>query len=162
MISLSVVIGDVIKTGRRILKVMQYGAKTAAECAPFGDDSSPIKGMTAIYVQTDEIGDPVIVGYINQNQKAAAGEKRFYSLDEDGNEKCFIWLKNDGDVLLNGDADNLVKFTPLNAAINQQATNINTELGKIAAAITALGGVYAVTPIGVDIAGSKVNKLKCQ
>lgn len=161
MISLSVVIGDVIKTGRRILKVMQYGAKTAAECAPFGDDSSPIKGMTAIYVQTDEIGDPVIVGYINQNQKAAAGEKRFYSLDEDGNEKCFIWLKNNGDIELGGNTDNLVKFTPLNTAINTQTTLINTELTKIAAAIALLGGSYTVAPISTDISQSKADKLKC-
>jgi len=77
-------------------------------------------------------------------------------------EKSFVWLKNDGSVQLNGNADNLVKHAALNTALQAEVTKINTELGKIAAGINAIvPGSYVVTPISVDITSAKVNNLNC-
>ena len=58
-----------IESGYRILKVFQFGAKTARESMPFGIDSVPLSDMIAIFGSTSENGDNVIVGYINVNHK---------------------------------------------------------------------------------------------
>ena len=42
----------VIENGKRVLKVLQFGAKSADECLPFGIDSVPIKGMSTMKLQT--------------------------------------------------------------------------------------------------------------
>lgn len=160
MISLANVVSAVIKNGTRILKVMQYGAKTADECGPFGDDSSPLKDMVAVYAQTEEIGDPIIIGYINEKQLAQPGEKRFYSLKADGSLATSIWLKNNGTIELAGNMHNLVRFTPLNAGLQATTSQINAELIKIATAITALGGAYIPLSITNDITASKINEIK--
>lgn len=160
MISLSQVISVVIKTGSRIVKVMQFGAKTADECAPFGDDSSPLKDMVAVYADTQEIGEPIIIGYLNENQLAAPGEKRFYSLKPNGDLSFYAWLKNDGTMEIGGKTDNMVRFNPLNNGLSNQNTAINAELTKIAVAITALGGTYVPTQISLNIAQSKINEIK--
>ena len=83
-----------------------------------------------------------------------------YSLKEDGSVSSFIWLKNDGKIQLNGNADNAVRYKPLNTAITQTDTSINTELSKIAAAISSLGGVYVPGQIQTDISGAKIDDLK--
>lgn len=160
MISLARIIGVVVKGGSRILKVIQYGAKTADEAAPFGDDSSPLADMIAVYADTGEIGDPVIIGYLNEKQLAAPGEKRLYSLKENGDLSFYAWLKNDGTMELGGNTDNLVRFAPLNTGLAAQNTAINAELAKIALAIGALGGAYAPGSVSLNIANSKIVEIK--
>ncbi|MBB6236481.1 hypothetical protein HDC90_001093 [Pedobacter sp. AK013] len=160
MSSLSRFKSALVEKGRRILKVIEYGPKTADECAPFGDDSNPLANMTAVLMETDVIGEPVVVGYLNTNQLAASGEKRIYSLKPDGSVSFYAWLKNDGTMHLGGYTHNLVRYAPLNTSINNQNTEINAELTKIAAAITLLGGAYSVSPVSIDISGSKINEIK--
>lgn len=160
MISFSKFASATIEKGRRILKVMQFGAKTADEAAPFGDDSNPIKGMIAIYADTSEIGDPVILGYINENQLAGPGEKRLYSMKPDGSLGFYAWFKNDGTLILGGTTHNLVRYTPLNTGLQSQKNSINSELVKIQTAIASLGGVYAHVPVAIDISNSKINEIK--
>jgi hypothetical protein len=163
MIQLTTFKSAVVSAGYRALKVLGYGSAplTADECAPFGDDSNPLKNMIAVYAATDEIGDPVIIGYLNKNQLAAPGEKRIYSLKPDGSLGFYAWLKNDGSMELGGTADNLVRYTPLNTGLTGQDTAINSELAKIALAIGLLGGSYAPGTITTDISGSKINEIKC-
>ena len=146
--------------GKRVLKVLQFGAKSASESLPFGVDSNPLKGMTAIYGSTSNNGDTVIFGYIQKNQIADVGETRFFSLDADGNLKAFIWLKNDGDIQLNGDDYSSVRFQPLQSGINNKDSLINTELGKIATAIGTLGGTYVPGNISTDISQSESETVK--
>lgn len=160
MITFSNFFSSLIEKGSRILKVEQFGAKTAVECSPFGEDSSPVKGMTAIYAETSEIGDPVIIGYINENQMAAVGEKRMYSVKPDGTISIYVWLKNNGTMELGGTAHNLVRYTPLNTALQSEVNSINSELIKIQTAIVALGGVYVPNSISINITGSKINEIK--
>lgn len=160
MITLSNVISVILKNGGRILKVAQYGAKTADECAPFGDDSSPLKDMVAVYSDTGEIGEPVIIGYLNEKQLAAPGEKRLYSLKSNGDLSFFMWLKNDGSIEIGGNTDNMVRFSPLNTALIAHNNQLKSELTKISLAIAALGGSYAVGNVDMNISNSKIQEIK--
>lgn len=85
-----------IEQGKRILKVLQFGAKTAKVASDYGDDSNPIDNMTAIYAETSVNSEPVVLGYINTQQIAQKGEKRIFSQKENGDLAFEIYLKNDG------------------------------------------------------------------
>lgn len=170
MISLSKYFSNLIDTkGRRILKVLGlYGPATADHCAPFGDDSCPVKGMDALYATTGSDELPVVIGYINFNQMAKEGEKRLFSLKKidnpDGSvtyvESFYTYFKNDGTLELGGAVDNVVRYSPLNAALSGQTNDINAELVKIQAALTSLGVTYARAPINLDITGAKIEEIK--
>lgn len=58
------------------------------------------------------------------------------------------------------DGDNLVKYVPLSTALGNYNTAVNGELTKIQAAISALGGAYALQPLTLDVSGAKVDNLK--
>ena len=160
MITTSLIDSTAIDNGQRDIKVDQFGAKTADESAPFGDDGNPLKGMIAIYAETSEVGEPVIIGYINENQLAEPGEKRIYSLKSDGSLSTSVWLKNDGTMEVAGNADNMVRYAKLNTALQLTITNLNAELIKIQSAIVALTGVYTRADVGLDISASKIKEIK--
>lgn len=160
MISYAKVKSTLIEKSRRILKVLQFGAKTAVEVAPFGDDGNPLKDMVAIYSTTSEAGERVILGYINKNQIAQPGEKRIYSLTPEGAISFSIHLKGDGTCEIGGATDNMVRFLALDTALKAQDNLINVELSKIATAIGSLGGAYAVAPVSTDISASKIEEVK--
>jgi hypothetical protein len=144
----------------RMFKVLEYGAKTANESSPFGVDSHPVNDTTAVMIKTDTISKSVILGFLQKNRKAEKGEIRFYSTDEDGNEKTFLWLRNDGTIEIAGDSDNAVKFIPLDSALQNMVGQINSQLTAIASGITSAGGAYVPTNITLDISASKVNEVK--
>lgn len=160
MITLSKVKSFVIEQGKRILKVQQYGAKTAKVSSSYGDDSQPLKNMTAIYARTGVNSEPVILGYINTQQLASEGEKRLFSQKADGSLSFYIHLKNNGTFELGGAADNAVRFSPLKAGIDTKDDLINAELAKIATAIGTLGGTYTVAPVNTDITSAKITEVK--
>lgn len=145
---------------RRILKFLQFGVKTSFESSPFGVDSSPIKGMTAIYSPTSNNSEDVILGYINKNQLAESGETRLFSLDANGNLKSYLWLKKDGSLELNGDGFSAVRFENLKTALDNMVTGINTENTKIQTAITTLGGTYARADISINLSSSESPDVK--
>lgn len=149
-----------LENGKRILKLFQFGAKTAKVAAPFGDDSNPLKDMTAILAETSENGEPVVLGYINKNQLAKEGEKRIFSLKSDGSLSSFIWLKNDETIEIGGNADNAVRFTALKTAIDTKDSLIQTELAKIATGITSAGGAYTPGQITTKLDPAKINTIK--
>lgn len=160
MISFSKVKDAVISKGKRILKVQEFGAKTAFDASDYGNDSRPLKDMTAIYARTSVNSEQVIIGYINTNQIAAEGEKRMFSQQLNGDISFAIHLKNDGTCEWGGAADNAVRFSPLKTGIDTKDTDINTELGKIATAIGSLGGTYTPAPVSTDISASKIDEVK--
>ena len=160
MITLSKVRDFVIENGKRILKVQEYGVKTAKVAANYGDDSQPLKNMTAIYSPTAVNSEPVIIGYINTNQVAEEGEKRIFSQSLDGSLSFAIHLKTDGTCEIGGAVDNAVRFNALASSLTASDTALNAELAKIATAIGSLGGVYTVAPVTTDISTSKIDEIK--
>lgn len=160
MIYFSKFFESIVEKGKRILKVQQFGAKSANEVSPFGIDANPVKGMTAIYAETSNNSENVIIGYINENQLAANGEVRLYSVDENKALKSFIWLKNDNTIEFNGNNYSMVRYEPLKQGIDNKDILINTELTKIATAIGLLGGSYVPSNIATDISLSKNEDLK--
>ena len=160
MITLSKVRDFLIENGKRILKVQEYGAKTAKVAANYGDDSQPLKNMTAIYSPTAVNSEPVIIGYINTNQVAKEGEKRIFSQSLDGSLSFAIHLKTDGSCEIGGNVDNAVRFSALQSSLASSDTLLNAELAKIATAIGSLGGVYTVATVATDISSSKINEIK--
>lgn len=171
MVKIAKIISSTIESGKRILKILRLGKEdiqTSFESMPYGIDSVPVKDLIAIQMQTGERGKTVIVGYINKNQLSDVGELRIYSTDSQGVEKSFVHLKNDGTIKaegstieLNGNIDNAVKFTPLDASLQSQVALINTNFTQIAAVLNTLApGAYVPTTVTVNINTSKVETVK--
>jgi hypothetical protein len=151
------------KISRRVVKFLRNGksdVQTAEESGPYGVDSNPIKNMIAVYARTEQAGQNVLIGYINKGQLAAAGEIRIYSTDEDGWLKTYVWCKNNGDILLGGEADNAVRFSPLDQEMTNLANFINQQLLLIATGIATGGGSYSPGTLTIDISQAKADKIK--
>lgn len=144
--------------GKRLLKLLTIGgAMTAKESMPFGVDGNPLENMTAIYSNTSNASERVVIGYINTNQLAAQGEIRIYSTNPSKlNEvSSYVWCKANNQLELNGNAFTAVRYENLNTGLQNQATAINAELTKIQAAISGLGGTYAKQDVIVNITNAK-------
>lgn len=116
------VIETIIKSAKRYIKFHALGSsdvKEKHEISPFGLDSNPIKGTRGVYVQTATKGQAAVIGYVNTVQKAGSGEIRTYSVDANGSEKTYVWLKADGTIEIGGDSDNMVRYSKLETAFNQ-------------------------------------------
>lgn len=120
---------DIDSAKRRVIKFLRFGksdVQTASEIAPFGIDSAPVKDMIALYASTSSSGDTVLIGYINKNQLAAAGELRLYSTNSAGTaEQAYVWLRNNGNLELNGDTDNAVAYSKLAIEFNELKASHN-------------------------------------
>lgn len=139
---------------------MKNDTVQAKQIAPYGIDSAPVKQVVAIYSGTDSVKDCVVLGYIVPNQLASPGENRLFSSDADGNLKAYIWLKNDGTILIGGNADNAVRYAPLDAGLQQLVGQLQSELSSIASGIAGAGGVYVPGTLSLDISGAKINEVK--
>jgi len=92
----------------RLIKFLGWGkndVQSQKEASPYGTDSSPIKNMIAIYAQTANGSESIVIGYINKNQLADVGEHRIYSTNSDGDLQAEIWLKKNGKILINANGD---------------------------------------------------------
>jgi hypothetical protein len=148
---------------RRIVKVLRFGqndVQSPIESAPYGHDANPVKDMVAVYGETREQGKTVIVGYINVNQLAEVGENRLYSTNSQGQLQTYIWLKANGDILLGGDADNSVRYSPLSSELTAFKNSLQTELVKIQTGLSGVGGVYTPGTLTIDISQAKIEEIK--
>jgi hypothetical protein len=161
MITFAKVKSVTIEGLERLVKVLQFGIKETNEAAPFGFDSCPVENDTAIYCDTSNQNDSVIVGYIRKSAKANPGESRIYCTDLQGNENAFIFLR-DSKIELNGAAYTAVRGEKLKNAIDANNNLINAELVKIQMAITMLGGVYAQTNVSVNFADVQSENVKLE
>lgn len=153
------------KLKQLIVKFCGFGkndVQTAFAVAPYGVDSNPIKDMVAVYAPTADKGTQVIIGYINKNSLAQPGEVRHFSTDANGNEKFYTWLKNDGTLELNGNTNNLVKFTELNAQLQSLVNNLNSQLALIQSGIASAGGTYPRSELTLNINSAKTTKIKIE
>ena len=162
MISFAKYSSSIIENGKRIIKAIWMGGSviTVKEVAPFGIDSQPPEGYTAIYANTPNKSEALILGYINTKQLAGVGEQHFYSVGANKEISAFIYLTNTGSININGSEYSAVRFEPLAQAIQTLDNSINTELLKIQTAITALGGTYINSPIISDISNAESETIK--
>lgn len=154
-------------TFRRLCKFLGMGKDDTQECliaAPAGIDSNPIKDLRAIY--DTAIDQNIVIGFINKNQVADAGEIRLFSVDGDGALKIFLWVKNDGTIEFGGNTGNLTRFQELETGFNQLKSDFN-------ALVTVFNAHIHATPSGASsptatpatsstasIANAKINELK--
>lgn len=146
-----------IKNLARIIKVSRYGKDdtvTGMEAMPYGDDSNPIAGMDAVYLELSSRKNKVIVGYINKQQLADVGEKRIFSTDANGNVKFYIWIHADGTCEFNGKDNHLAQFEALQTAFNQLKSDFNNH-------IHSSNGTPPTVPSTADISGAKLNNHLC-
>lgn len=170
------VISTTVKSGKRFIKILGWGDddfRTPKEYAPFGTDANPIKGMSALMIQSAESGQYAIVGYINTSQLADVGEHRIYSTDADGAEQFFIWLKNDGTCQVGGTGDFLTRYNELETGFEQLKTDVNKLVTAFNGHVhSAAGGVGTPTPptavptvipvssSSASIANAKISEIK--
>jgi hypothetical protein len=149
---------------RRVVKFYRLGksdVQTAIEAGPYGIDSNPIKDLIAVYAETGEKGKTVIVGYLNKNQLAAAGEVRLYSTDAAGEQQFYIWLKNTGICEIGGAGDFLVRYNELETAFNELQSKFNTFANSYTpGSPSTLGTPPTVSPSTADITKAKITEIK--
>ncbi len=148
---------------KEFIKVLRFGKgdiQTADNVSPHGIDSKPVKNQLAIYAETRDAGQAIILGYLKNFDKTKAGETRIFATDEDGNEVFDIFIKNNGQCEFGGSGDNATRFKPLEDAATKLAADINAELVKIATGITGAGGAYTPSTISIDISESKVEEIE--
>jgi hypothetical protein len=161
MITLAKVRDSFVEKGKMIIKALTLkGASTAKQIGSFGIDSNPIDNYTAIYADTTNINESVIIGYINKHYITEKGEIRIYSLDSNSTVKSYVYAKKDGNLELNGNAFSGVRFENLEIAINNNNTLINAELLKIATAIATLGGTYTFVPVSTNLENTKSESVR--
>ena len=149
-----------IESGKRILKTLGLGkndVQTSQQALPYGIDSQPIANVKVIRTSTGDYNVSVILGCINVNQQAAIGELRLFSTDENGEEQCFAHFKNDGKILINGDDDNMVRYSKLEEAFNELKGDFNAFANAyIPGGPTVVGSPAEVLPSTADISGAKI------
>jgi len=157
---------------RRLIKVLRLGKSDVVEpfeVSPFGIDSNPLKDMKAIYMETQQKGVNVIVGYMNKNQLADVGETRLFSTDANGSLKTYIWLHNDGTMEIGGKNNHIAQYEGLATAFNQLKSDFNDLVSKFNAhvhsGVTTGAGTSAVpttsgSSSNADITPAKIETIK--
>jgi len=114
---------------RRLVKFFRFGKDDVQEvlsASCVGDDSPPIENLRGIYVQTSQVGTPVLVGYINDKQIAKPGEKRIFATDQNGNAILHFYMKSDSTIELGGTGNYAVKFNELKTEFNELKGKFNS------------------------------------
>lgn len=145
------------------IKVLRFGkndVQTSEPVLPFGIDSKPIRETLGVHTNTSDLAATLILGYVYHSELTNEGETRIYCTDSNGIEQFYIYLKNDGTVEFNGNADNLIRFAALKTGLDNMVTGINSEFTKIQAAISSVGGSYARVDINLNIDSAKINEIK--
>lgn len=167
------VVSSFIDSARRFIKFRRKGIKdvqSSYAITPFGVDASPIPGITAVYGTTGINGKTVILGYINTNQLAEAGEYRIFSVDASGALQTYQWLKADGTQEIGGNTDFMVRFSKLKESVDELKNDLNTLKTAVsgwvpvggdggAALKTALASWYAAQ-IVKNIDDAKISEIK--
>lgn len=159
---------------RRAVKVLRFGksdVQTADQVLPHGIDSNPVKDMIAVYGQTEQRGETVIVGYLNRNMAADVGELRLYSTDANGQLKIYHWLKNDGTMELGGSAKHLARFEELKSGFDGLKQTVNDLISAFNSHMHATAGTgppspptpgagIPATPSSASIDSAKIDEIK--
>lgn len=97
--------------------------KNSGAVNPFGYDSRPYEGVTAI--RADTKGDTVVLGYIQVAfQDLKVGETVMFSKTKEGYKSTII-CRDNGNIELNGTGDFLVRFNALEEWVENLANVID-------------------------------------
>lgn len=124
-------------------------------------DIHPAPGTEAFIQQIGGDPDDFILLSINDGKspKTKEGELFIYSI-VGGEVKSSIYFADDGKLILNDGEGNAMEYNAFASSLATMQAAINTELGKIATALTTLGATYAPTPINTSFDSAKVEDIK--
>lgn len=135
---------------------------TARHVAPPGDDSPPLAGDKAFVVEGPQTGSEVAVGYLDGTAKhAAPGEKRIYARDSGGKVVAHVWLKGNGDVVIesleggvvvNVGHDGIVRMgsDSASAGVARLGDKVQVTIPASTFLVAAQAGVMNPSPVVVD------------
>lgn len=138
-----------------VIEEYQGLTKKLRQVSPAGIDSNPLpEDQGAGFCVGDTTGKSVSVGVYCENCIAESGEIRFFSRDDTGAEKSYIYPKKDGTLEINGNADFAVSWTDLNTQMQLLITAIN---GAFASKLNGTGSAGGLT---LDLSSAKNLKVK--
>ena len=168
----------VLEATTAFIKVLRFGkddVQTADQVLPFGVDSKPVNKTLAVFSNTSNKEQNIVLGYIYSSDNTNSGETRFYSTNTDGrSEKFYIKLTNDGICEFNGTDDNFVRYSKLQTAFDTLKADFNALVLKYNSHIhittatilaTAVPGVISPTTSqgsnsSADITGAKIDEIR--
>jgi hypothetical protein len=157
------VLGSVIRGTRRIVQVSLFKkAREIPQALPYGVDSAPVREMVAVYANTADMGNSVIVGYVYKDAVAEVGSIRLYS------ENGYVYLRANGNLELLGDSKHMVRYEELETGFNslkQSVTDLTLLFNAhVHVTVTSLGTPTPPTPTAIPptatITGAKINEIK--
>lgn len=168
---LSKIISSAIEKGKLIVKILGYGAndvQTVFNIQPFGIDSRPVKGYRGIYADTASKEEKILIGVILESAIAEEGEIRFHSEDADKAEQAYLYLTAGGELHLNGDADNAVRYSELETAFNELRDDFNNFItlynAHVHPGVTSGSASTSPPPVSgsssaADVSGAKIDNV---
>lgn len=126
-----------VDTGGGDIITPEHSHAPGDDCFPLGDDQ-PIVMLT-----DSRSGGGMVVGYVEPDctQKAQVGERRSYARKEDRSEVNEVWLKNDGEILLDNDEARITVFPD---------GKIETKNGEVTQTLYPDGKVVTVNPVSTQ------------
>lgn len=154
-----------------VLKKIQY--------TPFGFDSVPTKDTPLVFDESGIRGKGGVLGYAKVVDELNEGDSAMYATDAEGNIVGKLIMLNDGTFKIGGDADNMVRYTPLKSGFDGLRTDLNalvTKHNQLVIEVNVFIGLYNAhtptpatlatlstavgTPSTATIANSKINEIK--
>ena len=175
------VIGQTIEKNRdgennvRMLQVeiTEPNDKQSIEQIAFsGEDNAPVEGDTVAIIEVSESYKIAIGVQDSIDPEVETGERKIYSQDS-GGIQAFVYLKNDGQLILNGTGDFAVRYNELKTAFDGLKDDLNSLISSYNAHIhvttaTVLVGAIGIispttstgTPSTADMSGSKIDTIE--
>jgi hypothetical protein len=126
-----------------------------------GLDSRPSRGCRAFVTDAANGYKAALAVTDDLTPEVGPGEKEFYSTDDPATTKLArLKLNSAGEIELNGDADNAIRYTEYDINIQSILTQINANLTLIQTAITGLGGSYVPVPVVEVTIPARVDEVK--
>lgn len=142
------VIESIIKNQLREIRTEIYTnlIKSPRQVLPPGIDAVPIQGDQGVMLVIGQSsGKGVQIG-VYPDPQAESGEVRFYSRDDNGAQQAFLWIKKDGNIEINGDADFAVAFDDLKSGFDTLKSDLNSVVSIFNAHLHPFVGLPSGTP----------------
>ncbi len=128
-----------IQRGLRFVKSKRFGSNdpiNTYQASDFGTDFSIPNGWRAIYSDTSNRSEPVIIGFISPivDNGLNVGDKKLFSTNSAGDTISYhINLRNDGTIEIGGTADNAVGYNSLKTEFEELQGKYNDLITSLSA-----------------------------